>query len=322
MALKAFLKKLNIDLLDQAILADFTTFRLGGMAKGLINCTTSHQLKEVLAYLLRENINFIIIGTGSNLVVSDFGVDCYVIRYFSDTPIIEYAKNEIVVSASTRLDDLVKFSVKNGLGGLCFASGIPGTVGGAIAGNAGAFGKQISDCLDSVDLINNLGEEKRAAANSLNFSYRNSAFKNTQNIILSARFYLMPQNRNDLRKERNHNLDIRKTKHPDWNKQHCAGSFFKNIEHRACNGTGKRHSAGRFLEEAGAKSLNNGGTHVFEKHANIIIANDAATSQDVFDLSKEMVRVVQKKFNFTLEREVRFVGKFKGMPAGINNFFW
>ncbi|MBU1997450.1 MAG: UDP-N-acetylmuramate dehydrogenase [Candidatus Omnitrophica bacterium] len=315
-----FPQNLSVNIQYDSELAPFTTFKLGGKAKGIIRCSTPQQLQNVVDHLIKNISDFIVIGGGSNIVVSDAGVNCFVIRYFSDIPFIERQNDDVVVFGSTKLEDLVSFSVDQGLGDLSFASGIPGTVGGAICGNAGAFGKQISEYLRSVSIITRSGELKEFDAEELCFDYRDSILKRTQDIVLSARFSLLPYDKDILTEQRVKVLGERRKKHPDWKKERCAGSFFKNVD---CGfPENKRKSAGCFLDEVGAKDLRVNGAYVFEKHANIIMVDDAGKAQDIFDLSSKMAMLVKEKFDFQLEREVRFVGDFLGKPKEINNVIW
>jgi len=315
-----FPKNLSVNIQYDSELAPFTTFKLGGKAEGIIHCATSQQLQNVVSHLNKENVGFIVIGGGSNIVVSDTGVNCFVIRYFSETPFLERQNDDVIVFGSTKLDDLVSFTIDQGLGDLSFASGIPGTVGGAIYGNAGAFGKQISEYLKSVLLITASGELKEIEAKDLCFQYRDSSLKRSKDIVLSAIFSLIPDDKDILMGQRVKILGERRKKHPDWKRERCAGSFFKNVD---CGfPENKRKSAGCFLDEIGAKNLKVNGAYVFEKHANIIMADEFAKAQDIFELSSTMALLVKEKFDLKLEREVRFVGDFQGKPKECNGIIW
>ena len=136
-----------------ALLAQYTTFQLGGPCRYLIECQTPEELQKAVRALAADKIPFILIGGGSNLVVSDQGIDDAVIRYDSPTPLIERHGNDLTVAACTSLDDLALFTIEEGLEGLIYTSGIPGTVGGAVVGNAGAWGKQVGDVLMSAVIL-------------------------------------------------------------------------------------------------------------------------------------------------------------------------
>jgi UDP-N-acetylmuramate dehydrogenase len=314
------LDKLGLIIEQDVNLSKYTTFQLGGPSLGLIHCSTPFELEKAITYLNDKNKKFIIIGGGSNLVVSDHGLDCYVIRYVTKTPLIERDGNNLIVSGSTKLDVLSLFAAQSGLAGLLCATGIPGTVGGAILGNAGAFGRQIGDVVKHVDVITFKGEKKRLTKEQLGFSYRNSILKQTKDIVVSVCLGLEICDEEILLADRGEVLNIRKEKHPDLKDNPCAGSFFRNIE--STSNAGRRQAAGWFLEEAGAKNLKYGGAALFEKHANIIVKSENCTAQDVFALSQRMQRVVKKKFDLDLVREVRFVGEFFGKPSQEQDLIW
>lgn len=315
-----FLDDPDIQIQPQAELSEFTTFRLGGTCEALIRCQTPNQLIKVIRHCHQNHWPFILIGGGSNLVVCDEGLDCYVIRYVTDTPIIERQDHDLIVSGSTPLDALAHFAVEEGLDGLICTTGIPGTVGGAIAGNAGAFGQQVGDVLKNVQLISPSGVFKKTGPESLDFRYRRSLLTETNDIVLSARFQLTPGHRAALQKKREEILSLRRAKHPDLTTHPCAGSIFRNIE--PTSNAKQRQAAGWFLDQAGAKSLKVGGAVIFEKHANIIVKTDGCRAQDVFELSLQMSALVKKKFDIDLVREVRFVGRFRGMPDNVHTIMW
>ena len=291
-----------------APLADYTTFRLGGPCPALIACATPEQLKLAIGVLHTAQQNFALIGGGSNLLVSDQGLAPVVIRYVSTQPQIRRAGDSVDVSGSTWLDDLVAWTVAEGLDGLVYASGIPGTVGGAVAGNAGAFGQQIGDVVETVALLDPAGQTRTIPAGDLRFAYRSSRLLDSGEIVASVRLRLPPGDRAALQHQRAEFLDLRRRKHPDWRVLPTAGSFFKNIA--PTSAAGHRQAAGWLLEQAGAQSLRVRGARPFEKHANIIVRDGDSTAQDVLDLARQMVAAVQRKFGLELEREVRLLGDF------------
>lgn len=310
----------NINLMADTRLEGFTTFQLGGPAKGIIHCRTAEELEYAVLQLNIRRERFILIGGGSNLVVSDQGLDCYVIRFFSDTPVIRLQGNELVVGAGTVLDQLAFFMASSGLSGLNYTSGIPGTVGGAVVGNAGAFGNQVGDVLVSATLMDLKGKKRTVSNKDLKFQYRHSALKESQDIVVEAVFQVQGADPLSLLKEREEILRIRHDKHPDLKKNPCAGSFFRNIE--PTSKAEHRQAAGWFLDKAGGKTLVYGGASIYPKHANIIVKNQGCSAQDVFELSKLMAGLAKVHFNLDLEREVRFVGQFEGKPAHISDVIW
>jgi len=303
-----------------APLSAYTTFQLGGPCASLIECATPEELIQIVQQLKKEKTPFLLIGGGSNLVISDHGLDTTVIRYLSITPLIERNDNDITVAASTILDDLALFCVDEGLEGLNYTTGIPGTVGGAVVGNAGAWGKQVGDVLKSALIIDEQSKTKTVGPDYFSFSYRHSRLKETDEIVVAATFALAPGDPVALAQERAEILKKRAEKHPDLSTQPCAGSFFRNVE--PTSKAERRQASGWFLEEAGGKNLKAGGAYIFDKHANIIIKGPGACAQDVHDLHLKMIEVVKEKFGLQLIREVRFVGKFSNTPQANQEGFW
>jgi UDP-N-acetylmuramate dehydrogenase len=291
-----------------ALLSAYTTFQLGGPCHCLVECATPDELIQTVREFKKENTPFLLIGGGSNVVVSDHGLNTNVIRYLSPVPLIKRSGHDISVSASTVLDDLALFCVDEGLEGLNYAAGIPGTVGGAVVGNAGAWGKQVGDVLGSAVILDDQGKIKTVGPDYFAFSYRHSRLKETNEIIVSLDLALTPGDPVALGKERAEILKKRSEKHPCLSTHPCAGSFFRNIE--PTSKAGQRQASGWFLEQAGGKNLKAGGAYIFKKHANIIIKGPGASAQDVHDLHLKMIEVVKEKFGLQLIREVRFAGKF------------
>ncbi|MBI3602650.1 MAG: UDP-N-acetylmuramate dehydrogenase [Candidatus Omnitrophica bacterium] len=305
--------------IPQALLRDYTTFQLGGPCRLLMNCETPEELQKAVKSLSKDKTHFILIGSGSNLVISDNGLKAAVIRYVSTAPLIERDGNDVVVAASTILDDLVLYCVDESLEGLNYATGIPGTVGGAVVGNAGAWGKQVGDVLKSAVILDKKGNLKEVKNSYFGFQYRHSRLKETNDIISSVRFTLKAGDPVALAQKRAEILKIRAEKHPDLKTEPCAGSFFRNIE--PTSKAGKRQAAGWFLEQAGAKDLRVGGAYIFKKHANIIIKGPRCTSKDVYDLHLKMIEIVKDKFSLQLNREVRFVGPFHSAETKKEEFW-
>ena len=292
-----------------APMSRYTTFQLGGSCPALIDCSTASVLAEVAEVLAEAGIGFMVIGQGSNLLVSDGGIETIVLRYCAEgRPDVRLDGSRVRVSGNTLLDDLARLAIENGVGDVSFCSGIPGTVGGAIAGNAGAFGQQIGDVVESVRLMELDGSTREVASEELAFEYRSSALKQSGAVVLDAALKLKPCDRETMQKERERIMQLRRTKHPDWKTMPCAGSVFRNVE--PTSAAERRQAAGWFLEQAGAKDFKVGGARLFEKHANIIIAEPDAKAMDVFRLSEQMIASVRQKFGFELVREIKLLGEF------------
>lgn len=304
------INKIPAPVVANVSLSKFTTFQLGGPCPVMILCETSHEVKNVVTYLFENDIeNYTVIGEGSNILASDHGVDQYIIRFYSNEVHVHQNGDDITIDAGAKLDQVALFCAQKGLEGLNFASGIPGTIAGAIAGNAGAFGHQTSDALKSVVALDRDGEKKTLSADECLFAYRHSRFKDSSEIILEATFQLRPGSAAFLLKEREEILKSRREKHPDYHVMPCAGSFFKNVD--PLEPSGRRQAAGWFLDQIGAKQMTVGGAGVFDKHANIIIKKTASCSaRDVYILSQQMQKAVLEKFEIDLIPEVRFLGNF------------
>lgn len=289
------------------LLANATTFRLGGPCRVFRDCATIDELRRAVEASAGD---FLLIGGGSNLLVSDKGYGGDVIRFASASPAVRFEGLDVIVSAATSLDDLARIAVEQGLDGVTCCTGIPGTVGGAIVGNAGAFGEQIGDRVVSVTLMNRSGGLREIDGSACAFAYRSSWLQSSSDVVVAARLRLAEANAGTLAQRRAEILALRAQKHPDWKSTPTAGSFFKNIE--PTSKAGRRQAAGWFLEQAGAKELRVGGAKLFEKHANIIVADPGCTAEDVYSLSVEMATRVKTMFNLDLRREVRLVGEFAG----------
>ncbi|MDF7822394.1 UDP-N-acetylmuramate dehydrogenase [Pontiellaceae bacterium B12227] len=292
-----------------ACLRNYTTFKLGGPCPAVVMCPDGDTLTQAAQLFSEHRLPYIVIGQGSNLLVSDEGLDCIVLRYCSEEqPRVQQEGSRIRVSGNTLLDDLARSAIEFGLGDISYCSGIPGTVGGAIAGNAGAFGQQIGDVVESVRLMNSDGAIEEVRAETLDFKYRSSVLKQSGAIVLDAVLKLKPADIPPMMKERERIMELRRTKHPDWKQNPCAGSVFRNVE--PSSAADRRQAAGWFLEEAGAKEFRVGGACLFDKHANIIITEPDASATDVFHLTEKMIAAVQKKFGFKLVREIKVLGPF------------
>jgi UDP-N-acetylmuramate dehydrogenase len=305
--LVSFLTRHQSPFIVNALLKNYITFRIGGPCPLLIDCATPERLVSVIPELARFNMDFIVIGDGSNLLAADSGITEIVLRYVSASPHIKIESSQLTVSAATRFDDLVQYTVENGIDNFFNCSGIPGTVGGAIAGNAGAFGWQIADQLLAIEVMDRQGRLYTRQAGDLGFRYRHSEIGNIGYIILTATFAISSADRRGLAAERQRILTVRQSKHPDVTVIPTAGSFFKNIE--PTSKAERRQAAGYYLELAGAKLMQVGGAGVFEKHANIIVRKSpACTARDIDELAQMMAAGVQEKFGIVLQQEVRYLG--------------
>ncbi len=317
----SFLTDIDAKINADVPLSRYTTFQLGGPCPAVIECSTANVLRETIIRLRNHNIPFILMGFGSNILASDHGIRKVVVRYNSDIPIIKRIGNAITVDAATPLDALVFYTIEQGFEGLTSMIGIPGTVGGAITGNAGAYGEQISDRLAFITVLRTDNSVVTLPKESVKFSYRDSEFKHNGDIVLTADFDLTPSpNMASLHAKRDEIIATRKFKLDFWKEHPCAGSFFRNVE--PTSKAGPRKSAGWFLEEAGAKNLSLNGAHTYAKHANIIMRENGSKSQAVYDLTVKMASLVKEKFGIELIREVRLLGKFDNAAECKAEDYW
>jgi UDP-N-acetylmuramate dehydrogenase len=310
------LEQKGISVIPEALLSEYTTFRLGGPCKALIACLNAREIITAVTMLRETNTPFIIIGSGSNILASDKGVDTVIIRYTRTTPLISRQDDQIIVDAATPLNMLAEYAVNAGLDGMTTFSGIPGTVGGAIAGNAGAYGNQISDPLLTLTVLTPENHVTLLPASAIHFEYRDSSLKHDGSIILSAAFRGRPGDKNSMQARRKEIIQTRESKHGRWEDTPCAGSFFRNVE--PTSKAGPRQSAGWFIEQCGANTLNINGAHSYVKHANIITRDTGAAAKDVYDLTLAIAQRVKESFGISLIREVRVLGMMgpEGNPTG------
>jgi UDP-N-acetylmuramate dehydrogenase len=305
----------NLHLYVNASLARSTRFEIGGPARALVDADDENALAQAWTAIKESGWSKTVIGGGTNLIVSDDGFPGAVVRYAGAS--IEFDGTKVRVGAGARLQDLVDASIARGLRGLETMTGIPGWVGGAIYGNAGAYGHSIQERVESVRFFD--GREFREIANAeCEFRYRESVFKRRKEwIIVSAALRLEDAGGEDLASAAGSILKIRNAKYPP--EMRCAGSIFKNLmladlpeEARArvpaaVVREGKVPSA-YFLEQAGAKGLEDGAIRVADYHANLIYNTGGGTARQLRAMICELKRRVRVEFGMELEEEVQYVG--------------
>jgi len=283
-------------------LQDYTTFRLGGAAGAVLSCHRPETLCAVSRTLADGSTPWVIIGAGSNLLVADSGFDGVVVRFFGGGSDIRREGNTLVVSGAAALDAVVRCAVELGLEGLVFASGIPGTVGAAVAGNSGAFGGD--GVLEWADVFfpERGGEPQRMTARDIDLAYRYSRLPADGGIVVRAAFALRPGEREGLAAQRKRILAERSLHQPDIGRTPCAGSFFRNPEGL---------SAARLIEAAGVRNIRRGGAAVSREHANILVkVDEECRAQDVIELALDIYSAVKRRFGVGLLPEVKLVGDF------------
>lgn len=282
-------------------LKEHSTFRIGGQADFFFEAQNLKELRQAILFALDQALPFYIIGGGSNILFADEGYRGLIIKNASKRISLLPDSLEIEALSGTKLIDLVEFSSKYGLRGLEFLAGIPGTVGGALWGNAGAFGRSIGDVVVGA-LIWERGQEREVTNDFFAFGYRTSRLKEKGYFLLSARFRLEKDNPEVIKKRTNEILALRRLKHPPEGTA-CAGSFFKNV----ILPDGQKVAAGLLLDQAGVKGLKYGEAMVYPGHANFIINTGQATAADVLKLASEMKARVKEKFGVELEEEVIYL---------------
>ncbi len=284
---------------ENVLLKDYTTFKVGGPAKIMIKVNTVKELCDVIAYLNKCQATYMIIGNGSNLLVSDEGYDGIVIKLEGDFTKVETKENVISAGSGTLLVNVCKEALNNSLTGLEFAYGIPGTVGGAIVMNAGAFEGEMSMVVTGVEAVTKEGELIYVAPHSLRFGYRRSEVRKTGLIVTKVDFTLTKGDREAIENKMNELKNRRVEKQPL--EYPSAGSTFKRPE---------GYFAGKLISEAGLSGERIGGACVSPKHNGFIINDAGATAKDVNDLIELVKKRVYDTSNVKLEPEVIKVGRF------------
>jgi len=301
-------------LLTQEPLRHHTTFRIGGPADFFFAARTPDQLVAALRAGHESGMPVFLLGGGSNLLVSDEGFRGLVVRNACEA--IEFDGTAVHVECGADFTELILRSVDHGLAGLEFAAGIPGSVGGALFGNAGCYGEDIGRYTVECTIATPDGTKvETQPAAWFEFAYRDSRLKRDPRVLLSCLLQLRDGDRETSRGIVEEKLEIRRVKHPQWRIEPTAGSYFKNLPPdwqmpgaKLSPGT-HRVAAGQLLDECDCRNLRIGDAMVFSKHANIIVNAGRATALEVLELAAEMKRRVREKFGVELEEEVMFLGE-------------
>lgn len=271
-----------------------TSFKIGGNADAYIKVNNLSKLSAILKECQDSDVDYMILGNGSNLLVSDEGIRGAVIRLDGDFRKITLVDDTtIFCGAGATLAYLCKFALNCGLTGLEFAWGIPGTVGGAVFMNAGAYDGEMKDVVHSVSHISPSGEIGRTEKDDLDFGYRTSVYRSNNMIITGVTLKLKKGNPDEIRAKMDDYMSRRSTKQPL--EYPSAGSVFKRPE---------GNFAGALIEQCGLKGKSCGGAQVSEKHAGFIINKSNATAKDVRDLIGEIKKTVSDKTGYNLECEL------------------
>ncbi len=289
-------RELGCQTVEGASMSAYTTFKIGGPVPLLVTAP-GKALPDLYRACQNEGWPVLLLGNGSNLLVSDDGLDMVVIRLDTGEPVVLREETEIVCPAGLPLKQLCRFARDRGLSGLEFAFGIPGTVGGGVYMNAGAYGGELRDVVTAVTVLTPAGEVKELSAEDMAFSYRHSALMEQGGAVLSATFSLMPDDPAAITARMEEFLRRRREKQPL--EYPSAGSFFKRPP---------GHYAGTLIEQCGLKGFRVGDAQVSEKHAGFVINRGQATCKDMRALAREVRRRVYEQAGVTLEPEVRLLG--------------
>ena len=282
-------------------LRDLTTLRIGGPAELVCSIPNPDLAGRFRSFAESAQRPWAVLGGGSNLLGADAGFPGLLLRIADTT--LECRGRRVVAGAGLPFDDLISHTLDAGLTGLEFASGLPGTLGGALAGNAGCYGHEIAEFVTSALVLRRDGTLETLSAAEFGFAYRHTDLRDSGDMILRAELALSEGDVAAARRRRSEHLADRHRKHPV--DIPCAGSYFRNLP--PAESGGRRRAAGALLEAAGAKQMREGDAAVFPGHANMIVNLGQATAAEVLRLAERMKQAVRAKFDVELQEEVRYL---------------
>jgi UDP-N-acetylmuramate dehydrogenase len=286
----------SISVIENEPLSKHTSFKIGGPARYFASVDSVDKLSILIKFLNSSKISYFILGNGSNILMPDNGYNGVVVKLSGEFENLSVSENTIEVGAAATLKKLTLAAKENSFTGLEFAYGIPGSVGGAIYMNAGAYGGEIKDVLSEVSAMDKEGNVKIFSLEESELSYRSSLFQKNNMVILSAKFSLEKGDLKEITDKMNTLLEKRKSKQPL--EYPSAGSTFKRPE---------GYFAAALIEECGLKGESVGGAEVSVKHSGFIINKKDATANDVLSLIKKVKDVVYEKKGVVLEPEIKII---------------
>jgi UDP-N-acetylmuramate dehydrogenase len=307
-------------LLVQEPLRHHTTFRIGGPADFFFSARTPDEMVTALRTATELALPVFLLGGGSNLLVSDDGFRGLVVHNAIEG--LEFDGTAVHVGCGMDFLEMILACRDGSIGGLEFAAGIPGSVGGALYGNAGCYGQDIGSFVIECTIATPDGARvETKPATWFEFAYRDSRLKRDPRVLMTCLLQLKSGAPAASTKEIEEKLEIRRVKHPQWRVEPTAGSYFKNLPPdwqipgaKHSPGT-RRVPAGQLLDDAQCRGLRVGDAMVYAKHANIIVNVGHATARDVLELAAGMKRRVREKFGVSLEEEVMFLGEKPALEA-------
>lgn len=300
---KEFIYKNLLNILDKEgiylnePMKNHISFKVGGPADFLLKPKTEDEIKRLIEFLKNENIPYIVIGNGSNLLVKDGGIRGVVIKIADNFNNFEIEDTKVVAQSGALLSFMGKAILNKSLTGFEFAAGIPGTLGGAIAMNAGAYGGEMKDIVKSVRLMDSKGNIIELSNKEMEFEYRRSLISKSDYIVLSSIMELKEGNFDEIKGYMKELTKSRVTKQPL--NLPSAGSTFKRP---------KGHFAAKLIEDSGLKGLTLGGARVSEKHSGFVVNIGDAKAKDIIELINVVKSTVYSKFGVMLEEEVKILG--------------
>lgn len=278
-------------------MSNHTTLSVGGKASILIEPETEEEIVKSVKIIKENDVPLYVVGRGSNLLVSDEGLNGVVLKLSDKFSSVSICDNSIIAKSGTPIAALAKLAMKNSLSGLEFASGIPGTVGGAIAMNAGAYGGEMKDIVEWVKIIKENGAIEIMSNEDMQFSYRRSILTNNPNwIVVSVKINLKKGKQIDIFNEMQTRNEKRVSAQP-LSQCNC-GSTFKRPE---------GHFAGKLIEDCGLKGFSYNGVEISSKHAGFIVNNGKSTASDMLHVINIAKEAVKNKFGIQLEEEVKIL---------------
>lgn len=296
--IKEKLKELKLDFEENASLKRYNTWKLSGSAEFLVHIHTVNELAALFPYIIKNEIPYFVIGKGSNILVPDKGINGIVIRLGKEFEGIKITNNVVTAGGAASFIVLCLTVAKNGLAGLEFGAGIPGSVGGAVVMNAGAHKSDVSNVLKEIKILDENGQLKTLTIKELAFSYRQSIVQKNDWIVVEASFELIPTDRQEIVKITNTNKEYRMKTQPL--KAASCGSVFKNP---------LPNYSGNLIERAGLKGYQIGQAQISDKHSNFIVNLGNAKSDDVIALIRLAQEKVRQQFNVELHTEVQILSK-------------
>lgn len=277
-----------------------TTFKVGGNADIFLEPENANELAQFIKYLKANNIPYFIMGNGSNMIVSDEGIRGAVIKLGSSMSKAMVEDDRVIAQCGAKLPEVAKLAAENSLSGLEFASGIPGSIGGTTAMNAGAYGSEMKDVVEKVEVLDSNLELNVLNNKEMEFGYRKSVVEKQGYIVLSTTFKLKKAYKPDIKALMDEYTERRQGKQPL--EMPSAGSVFKRPE---------GYYAGKLIEDADLRGMTIGGAQVSEKHCGFIVNKGDATAKDIYNLIKHIQKTVYERFGVKLETEVKLIGRFE-----------